>query len=544
MSLRSAHGCAATLTVLLLVGCRNAASRSQPEAAASGGAVSSLTPSGKAAPSARASRVSRLTVGWDPATGKGDVVHHFASGDYLRTCFHCGFEGYTGGLVIGNYGGSGMGFFPARPIRGHRQINVVCAQDESIWDRDERREYTYGWSENYGQGSDGVRLEYVRGKVVEETPDRVTLAARNEGGCYTVDKVVTTGAGDRYWVLATRITNRCDHPIHFDFFTGDDPWIGLYRTAAGDVGWTPAGIVRRETAFLAGQLTVAGMYDLGNAVAGEHEGDFTGQADFFALDPALPLPDFSAIANSFAHEPRDVDPNRPLDDQTITAVNLGWRKLRLAPGEGAAFAFALGLAEVGERVVEQPRVPAIPLADWSRWRSVLDAERGTRRRGIDFAAERVELELTASAFTVRARYLVENHDRNSTAIIIRYPIVVDRTQAPPADVKVDGKVVPVVVTEKGVDARFPVTVPVRGLAGFEIEYTQAITARRATYLVTSALTWAYPIGRAELVVRYPKSLGAVKLSYPVSFERGSDHEVVATVVRQPFVPDRELVATW
>ena len=538
---KTLSGAVLLLGLLAAAGCRRSSREGlDPSASASAPPAASAS----TAPSARPTRSSRLKVGWDPSTGRGDVVHHFASGDLLRTCFHCGFEGYTGGLLIGNYGGSGLGFYPARPIRGHRQINVICALDESIWDRDERREYTYGWSENFGTGPDGERLEYVRGRVLERGPERVTLASRNEGGCYTVDKLATTRATDRYWILATRVTNRCKHPIHFDFFTGDDPWLGLYKTAAGDVGWTPAGIVRKETSFVAGELTAGGLYDLGNTAAGEQEGDFTGQANFFALDPALPLPTLSVFANSFAHEASEIDPERPLDDKTLTALNLGWQQLALAPSAGISFAIALGLAEVDGTAGHLPRVPRVEIAQWSRWRQYLDAERGPRRRGLDFAAERVELTLAAKEMTVRAKYLVENHNASSVASTIQYPIIVDAAQAAPPHAVADGRIVPVTESLTGVDARFPVNVPARGIAQFEVEYTQPLRAQRATYLVTSALTWAYPIGRAELVVRYPASFGSVHLSYPVAYTRRVRDQVEAVVVQQPFVPNRELVATW
>lgn len=534
----------ASLAALTLVGCRRASSAEGVPAAAS------VASAAVAVASAPVRRRPRLELHWDPATGKGDVVHHLGSGDLMRTCFHCGFEGYTGGLVIGAHGGSGMGFYPSRPIRGHRQINVLCAQDESIWDRDQRREYTYGWSENFGTGPDGERLEFVAGRVLEQSDERLVLAARNEGGCYRVDKIASSGAGERHWILATRITNRCERPIHFDFFTGDDPWLGLYRTAAGDVGWTPNGIVHQERAFVAGELDAAGLYDLGNAEAGEREGEYTGQANFFALDPALPLPDFAAFANGFAHGSRELVATRALDDKTMTALNLGWRALTLRPGEGVSFALAVGLAEVGEgiepagKVVTLPKVPAITLAEWSRWRASLDAERGEPRQRLDFAAERVEMTLSAATLLVKARYLVENHGEAPLAATIRYPVVVDAMQAPPSSVAVDGLPLPTTTVETGVEVRFPVTVPARSLAAFEVEYEQALQGRRATYLVTSALSWDYPIGRAELVVRYPASLGDVRLSYPASFTRRRGDTVEQTIVRQPFLPDREVVASW
>jgi hypothetical protein len=125
----------------------------------------------------------------------------------------------------------GLGCIRRLPYRGYRKINVLCAQDDSIWDRDQRVEYTYGWSENYGKGDDGLTLESQRGRVIESGPDAVVLQCENAGGCFRVTKVATTRKEASWWILATRIANRCDHPVHFDHFTGDDPWIGLYQSS-------------------------------------------------------------------------------------------------------------------------------------------------------------------------------------------------------------------------------------------------------------------------------------------------------------------------
>ncbi|TNF32473.1 MAG: hypothetical protein EP329_10025, partial [Deltaproteobacteria bacterium] len=350
----------------------------------------------------------RVEVRWDPKTGRGDVIHHLAGGDLLRTCFQCRYAGYTGGLAIGSEGGSGMALYPRRPIRGYREINVWCAQDESIWDLDAGVEYSWGWSENFGRGRDGERLELVRGEVLEAGPERVVLRALNVGGCYRVTRVATTRAGAPWWVLATRVTNGCDHPVRFHLYSGEDPWIGRYRSSDGDVGWTRDALVRHEAAFGPGEWDAGGMYDLGNRALGQDEGSFSNQADAFVLDPATPLPDVVLYANSFAHEPREVDPARPLDNQSLTAVNLGWRDRTLAPGEGLTVAMALGLAETGAPGTV-PRPPALTDADWSLWRAHLaETPRRDPDPAVRFAAERVTLDVGARVLGVDGLYTVRN----------------------------------------------------------------------------------------------------------------------------------------
>ena len=490
---------------------------------------------------------------WDPRTGRGHVEHRLASGA-LRTCFHCDYAGYTGGLVIGAFNGSGMGFVPTKPIRGHAKINVFCAQDESIWDRTEKRELSYGWSENFGTGPDGARLEYVRGRIIEEGPERVTLQSENEGGCYRVVKVATTRARAPFWVIATRVVNRCDHAIHFDFFTGDDPWIGLYKSSEGDVGWTQDGLVRREKVLGPGAFFAGGLYDLGNVQAGEREGGFSNQANFFLLDPTLALPSFVAFANSFAHQASDVDPDRPLDDATMTALNLGWVDQRLEPGEGVTLAQAVGLAKTDERGARLPSVPAVTDEDWSIWRRHLpDGKRSSSAATVDFVSERVELDLSADRLAVHATYTLFNRSRDDTVLSVRYPILTTKERPAPSHVDVDGKrydlapgdgTTPAAASRAPDEVRFPIEVPARSLRRFDVRYVQAHSGRSAGYLVTSARRWPHALTRAVFVIRHPRSMSGVRVSYDIDHSRVVGDTIEHVIVEQPFQPSRELELSW
>ncbi len=482
------------------------------------------------------------------------MIQRLPGGDLLRTCFHVGYAGYTGALVIGAYNGSGLGFYPKRPIRGFRRINVFCAQDESIWDhtpgQGKGKEYSYGWSENYGKGADGERLEYVRGRVLERGPERVVLQSENAGGCYRVTKVASTRRGVRFWILATRVENRCKTPVRLDLFTGDDPWVGRYRSSDGDVGWSvEQGILRNEAAFAAGEFTAGGLYDLGNRSLGQKEGGFSGQANFFALDPALPLPDLTLLANRFAHRRTEVDPKRPLDNKSLTALNLGWLHRTLKPGRGFNVALAMGLARTDPKQPGgTPRVPAITAKDWSVWRRhLIEGDGGS---GVEFAAERVELDLEPTRLRVKGTYWLRNRSRDSVGLGIHYPILSGKTRPAPGEVEVDGRKVKVTRPDGGVhpEARFSVQLPPRGLTRFEVRYTQrhSDSGGRAGYMVTSARRWPAPLTRAVFVVRHPASMGKVRLSYkPDHVARRDGGKIVElVVVRQPFAPDRELELRW
>ncbi len=462
----------------------------------------------------------------------------------MTTSFHVAYPGYTGGLVIGGYSSSGMLWVPERPQPGFPSINVFCAQDESIWDRQQKREYAYGWSENFGTGPDGERLSYVSGRVLSATEEEVVLSSENAGGCYQVNKIAATWAGARYWVIATRITNRCDKSVECDFFSGDDPWIGTYKSSDGDVGWTPQGLVRNETHFDLGSFTAGGLWDLGNQELGQKEGSFSNQADFFALDPSLPLPDKASIANRFAHDESELDRSRPLDNRSMTALNLGWTGQHLEPGASLDVAMALGLAETGAPG-GVPRLPALGDAKWSRWRKTLEPVAGLLAGSIRFTTELVELVLSKESLTVRGTYRLVNPTAASVAQTIGFPIAVAPDRPAPAMIRFDGAEVPVVAeSPQRASASFVVSVPPQSMRSFEVRYTQPHSGRRAEYIVTSARSWGRPLDSAVFRIVSDLALGKLHTSYPASRRLTQNGSQILTIVRQPFLPERELVVTW
>lgn len=449
----------------------------------------------------------RLRVDWDTRTGRGVVLQQLRNGDRLRAAFQLRHPGSTGGLVLGS-------------------------QDESIWDHHQQTEYSYGWSENYGTGKDGLRLAYVSGQVLERGPDRVVLRSENAGGCYRVHKVAYTRLNAPWWIIATRIHNRCQRPLWFDLFSGGASRNGLYQSSDSDLGWTPRALVRHETALGPGQFTAGGFYDLGN------------QANFIQLDPATPLPEITLFANRLAHAADEIDPRRPLHNKALTALNMGWRQQSLGPGQALTVAFALGLARTG-RPGSVPRLPPISLADWSAWRRHMPP-RSRHPGGIQFAAELVELDLTRRALTVKGTYYLRSTEQGLTSLGITFPILTGPGRPAPASLLLDGKPVPVKQAAPGrADARFAVSVPAKGLARFVVQYTQRHSGRQAVYMVTSARRWPTAITRAVFRLRHPRSMGPVKLAYePDHSAVAADGRQVHTVVRQPFAPDREMTLSW
>jgi hypothetical protein len=218
---------------------------------------------------------------------------------------------------------------------------------------------------------------------------------------------------------------------------------------------------------------------------------------------------------------------------------------RLEPGQGLTVALALGLAETSERTPGRtPRVPDISDEDWSVWRSFLPEDDRPASDQVEFAAEWVELDIEEHELAVNATYWVRNRG-GASSLGIRYPILTSAGRPAPARVEVNGRSLPVRPgAPDRVETHFSVAVPDRGLASFRVRYRQPLRERRAVYLVTSALSWPSPIGRAVFVIRHPTALGKVQLSYAPRHSESSGGRTTHWVIRQPFVPDREVEARW
>ena len=368
--------------------------------------------------------------------------------------------------------------------------------------------------------------------------------ARTSAGATECARLPAPGQPARFWIIATRITNRCNHPAHFDFFSGDDPWIGLYKSSDGDVGWTPNGLVRNEWRLEVGDFTAGGLWDLGNAALGQTEGSFSNQANFFALDPTLALPDEADFANRFAHKKSEIDSTKPLDNRSMTALNLGWTNQQLAPEASKDYVFALGLANTTNSATV-PQIPDLRDEHWSRWRRQSSPKDGSVEQSAEFSAELVELDVSRESLQVRGTYYVYNPTTASAGFTIGFPINTAADRPQPQSIVVDGREIPVTVeSPTRVSATFPIAVPAQSIRSFEVRYTQPHRGRRAEYIVTYALTWKRPIDRAVFRIRAAAELGPIHTSYPARRTRSQSGTQVLTIVRQPFVPDRELVVTW
>jgi len=490
-------------------------------------------------------------VGWNPADGKGAISLDVPGQGRYEICLGCRFKGYAGGTWLGSMNGSGFSWTPPAPVRGFRSLNLFCAQDESLWDEEEQREYDNGWSQNFGRGPDGVRLEYQGGQLLDDgtTGQGVTLRSVNAAGCWRETRYLRWPRGAAYLLVALRLANTCDAPRRFSFWTGEDPWIGLYHSSDGDVGWYDGGIVRTERRIEGRDFRWGGLYDLGNEALGQSAAGFSNVADALVLEPGGEPPDVVYFANSFAHADAEIDPKRPLDNKTLTAFNLGWKGRTLAPGAVFTLRYALGRAETGEPGT-LPRPPAIPADAWrfdevydEAFRPVLPASAGKADEAsalpVRFRDEVIDVRVEPGRLTVDALYGLENPTRTSAGVTLFYPIPVDDAHPFPDRIEVK-------------DRRFGtrpdgLLIPLSLGPGEEttlaVRYSQACTEPVARYILTSTGAWGRPLRSGEYRVRWPADLPGVHVSYPGK-DRTADGWTTRSFSRTDFQPDRDLVVTW
>ncbi|MFH1130207.1 MAG: hypothetical protein V1754_02660, partial [Pseudomonadota bacterium] len=218
----------------------------------------------------------------------------------------------------------------------------------------------------------------------------------------------------------------------------------------------------------------------------------------------------------------------------------------LQPGQGFTVAFALGLAKTKEPGTI-PTLPTITEEDWSVWRRYLkEGNPSAEQQQVEFAAEKVELDLTEEDLKVTGTYFLRNRSRSSVGMGIVYPILsLPKSPAPSFIIAPNGSQIPVRINNKGqAESRFQISMAAQSLTKFQVRYTQKHFGKRAGYMVTSALRWPTPITRAVFVIRYPASLGRVRISYPIAHTKKIGDQIVHTIVRNNFVPDREVELRW
>jgi hypothetical protein len=159
-----------------------------------------------------------------------------------------------------------------------------------------------------------------------------------------------------------------------------------------------------------------------------------------------------------------------------------------------------------------------------------------------FVSEHVRLSIMPEQLRVHGTYHFLRGGKSGPFAIL-YPFIQDASMGPPEGIRVtiDGLSSPYGV-EDGTSIR--VSLPfARGDAPactLEVDYVQRLTARRASYLVTSTSLWECPLEWATFDVDLADSLGYPRSEF--SFERAGPGRY--TFTETDFLPKRDLVIAW
>jgi hypothetical protein len=270
----------------------------------------------------------RLDLDWDEREGSGSVLNHLADGTDLITIFSR-YEDSEGLVPHGLFVGGALPDIAAD----------ARLQNESGMSHRDARGWTHVWCNvNEAVWIPGVanlsypsQWRFLGSRVLIRDAERVVLESSHEitdgGARLRMDRFAYFRAGLPYFRLGIRFTNVGDRDQRFTYAYGDEPWVGEFGSAEGNIGWTGAGYVATEAALDPRAERWAGILD-----------EKTGAANFIAW-VGEDLPDTVYFSNS-PGPPR----GRGLLESNEVFIGLEWPNRVLRPGEARSMLLAIGLA--------------------------------------------------------------------------------------------------------------------------------------------------------------------------------------------------------
>jgi hypothetical protein len=291
-------------------------------------------------------RGSHLDFKWDKKGGRGFIRNNWSDGRKLVINlgrFRETNGKYPSGLFIGgglppsdpdyrflNNDATGMTYF-----NGLRWFHVWCNVNEGIVSPSAPFQPSYPADWQF-RGS-WIREDKGTDLTIESS-HTLTLT----GVPLDFNRMLFYTIGNKYVILATKITNRGTVPVSMQYLYGDEPWVGNFGSSAGDVGWDAKGLLLSEHELDTKRSSFIGMFDYGNQLAGETH-TFTGIANFIEWDHAEP-PDKAYVSNFSGGTMQGPKP-MPLVSTTNRFIGLQWGPRTLNPGESFNFTIAVGMAD-------------------------------------------------------------------------------------------------------------------------------------------------------------------------------------------------------
>ncbi len=274
----------------------------------------------------------RLELSWDEERGSGTVASLLADGVRVETYFS---------RYVQDDGNAPAGLF----VGGARaDVAAGAEQSESGMALRDRAGWHHVWcnvNEALRVGADG-RLVYpgdwtFRGsRVLLRGAERVVLQSEHEvevaHARLRMERFAYFSAGRTFFRLGVNVINLGEVPVALSYAYGDEPWVGVFGSSDGNIGWDEEGLVPVVTAISPRANRWGGILDTKS-----------GLANFLSWEGSAP--DVAYFANR-AGAPRPAEYGTVLSGNAVF-VGLEWRDRVLQPGETLPIRLTIGVAGRG-----------------------------------------------------------------------------------------------------------------------------------------------------------------------------------------------------
>lgn len=284
-----------------------------------------------------------LELEWNEKEGLGYIRNYLGGDKVLMTSFSRYLDSenqYTHGLFIGgalpdalldgSSNNSGMSYFD-----GERWSHIWCNTNEGIGSTISPHRYPPStW-------------RFLGSRIESQSAEHVVLTSHHEidvdGVVLQMKRTIEMTAGEPDLNLTVHISNSGNGVSRYFYYYGDEPWLGNFGSAAGDIGWVAGRLVEYEEDIDPKTVDYAGMADYGSSVLGE--GHNYGHVANFIQWLGPDKPNYVFIANQYDgltnHAPKVRVPLQG-DERSI---GMYWGPRILAPGQNQLFSLTIGMAE-------------------------------------------------------------------------------------------------------------------------------------------------------------------------------------------------------
>lgn len=223
---------------------------------------------------------------------------------------------------------TGMNYFD-----GSRFFHIWCNSNEGIQDATGSPQLPSTW-------------KFLSSKILEESANGLAIVSKHQTVVnnmpLAIERTMFYETGDTYVTLNTTLKNLGSAPSQLIYVYGDEPWLGNYDTfSKGNIGWYNKELVLTESYVDTNKTNYVGMFDYGNALAGESH-SFTGKANFLEWDPHK-KPNVVYFANNF-EKVAPPEEMVPLNSYKNRIVSLEWGPVTIEPGQSFTFSLKVGMA--------------------------------------------------------------------------------------------------------------------------------------------------------------------------------------------------------